>query len=151
MVGCIIEEITGCDFIDLRDLRGKAQIVIDPDTPESFSIAENVRSEYVLKVKGIVRKRPKGTTNEAMITGAVEVLISDITVLNASLTPFPVDDAQTYSDTRLRHRIIDLRSERMRDNLILRAKVNDFFRRLHENQFLEVETPILTKATPSGC
>ena len=142
----------GVIFIDLRDLRGKAQIVIDPDTPESFSIAENVRSEYVLKVKGIVRKRPKGTINEEMITGAVEVLISDITVLNASLTPpFPVDDIQTYSDTRLRHRIIDLRSERMRDNLILRAKVNDFFRRfLSENQFLEVETPILTKATPEG-
>ena len=142
----------GVIFIDLRDLRGKAQIVIDPDTPESFSIAENVRSEYVLKVKGIVRERPKGTINEDMITGAVEVLISDITILNASITPpFPVDDAQTYSDTRLRHRIIDLRSDRMRDNLILRARVNDFFRRfLSENQFLEVETPILTKATPEG-
>ena len=142
----------GVIFIDLRDFKGKAQIVIDPDTPESFSIAENVRSEYVLKVTGVVRERPKGTINEDMPTGSVEVLISDIAVLNASLTPpFPIDDAQTYSDTRLRHRIIDLRSDRMRNNLILRARVNDFFRQfLAENDFLEVETPILTKATPEG-
>ena len=142
----------GVIFIDLRDFKGKAQIVIDPDTPESFSIAENVRSEYVLKVTGVVRERPKGTINEDMPTGSVEVLISDIAVLNASLTPpFPIDDAQTYSDTRLRHRIIDLRSDRMRNNLILRARVNDFFRQfLVENDFLEVETPILTKATPEG-
>lgn len=142
----------GVIFIDLRDFKGKAQIVIDPDTPESFSIAENVRSEYVLRVTGVVRERPKGTINEDMPTGSVEILISDITVLNASHTPpFPVDDAQTYSDTRLRHRVIDLRSDRMRNNLTLRARVNDFFRKfLTQNEFLEVETPILTKATPEG-
>ena len=142
----------GVIFIDLRDFKGKAQIVIDPDTPESFSIAENVRSEYVLKVTGVVRERPKGTINEDMPHGSLEVLISAIIVLNASLTPpFPIDDAQTYSDTRLRHRIIDLRSDRMRSNLILRARVSDFFRQfLTQNEFLEVETPILTKATPEG-
>ena len=142
----------GVIFIDLRDFKGKAQIVIDPDTPESFSIAENIRTEYVLKVTGVVRERPKGTINEDMPTGSLEVLISAIIVLNASLTPpFPIDDAQTYSDTRLRHRIIDLRSDRMRSNLILRARVSDFFRQfLTQNEFLEVETPILTKATPEG-
>ena len=107
----------GVIFIDLRDFKGKAQIVIDPDTPESFSIAENVRSEYVLKVTGVVRERPKGTINE-MPTGSLEVLISTIIVVLLLPLP-PIDDAQTYSDTRLRHRIIDLRSDRMRSNLIL--------------------------------
>ena len=81
----------GVIFIDLRDFKGKAQIVIDPDTPESFSIAENVRSEYVLKVTGVVRERPKGTINEDMPTGSLEVLISAIIVLNASLTPMILD------------------------------------------------------------
>ena len=139
-------------FIDLRDRKGKAQIVIDPDTPESFVKAESVRSEFVLRVEGTVRERPEGTVNEDLPTGAIELLVSEFTVLNEAKTPpFPIDDIHTYSDTRLRYRVIDLRGDRMRKNMELRAKVASHLRNfLNDREFLEVETPMLTKATPEG-
>lgn len=142
----------GVIFIDLRDRKGKAQIVIDPDTPESFCLAEKVRSEYVLQITGLVRERPEGAINEEMSSGFIEILVSTLTILNQSITPpFPIDDAQIYSDTRLKHRVIDLRGERMRRNLEMRAKTNEFLRGfLNQHEFLEIETPILTKATPEG-
>ena len=142
----------GVIFIDLRDREGVAQIVIDPDTPESFAIAERVRGEFVLRGSGRVRYRPEGTANPDMPTGKVEVLIKDLEILNESRTPpFQLDDTQVHDDTRLKYRYIDLRTERMRENLRLRAQVARELRRfLDEQGFLEIETPMLTKATPEG-
>jgi aspartyl-tRNA synthetase len=133
----------GVIFIDLRDRTGLAQVVIDPDTPDSFKLAESVRGEYVL---------PSGTTNKDMPTGMVEVLVSSLTVLNQSKTPpFQLDDENVHDDVRLKYRYIDLRTERMQKNLMLRAKLSQAFRSyLDETGFLEIETPILTKATPEG-
>ena len=143
----------GVIFIDLRDRTGIAQVVIDPDTPDSFKLAESVRGEYVLSISGKIRNRPSGTTNQDMpTTGMVEVLVSTLTVLNQSKTPpFQLDDENVHDDVRLKYRYIDLRTERMQKNLMLRAKLSRAFRSyLDETGFLEVETPILTKATPEG-
>lgn len=142
----------GVIFIDLRDREGVAQIVIDPDTPESFAIAEQVRGEFVLRATGRVRFRPEGTENPEMATGKVEVLIKDLEILNESRTPpFQLDDRQVHDDTRLKYRYIDLRTDRMRENLRLRARVARELRRfLDDAGFLEIETPMLTKATPEG-
>ncbi len=142
----------GVIFIDLRDVKGIAQVVIDPDTPSSFSLAETVRSEYVLRITGKVRLRPKGTINEDMVTGRVEVLVKDLNVLNEAKTPpFQLDDQHIHDDTRLKYRYIDLRTERMQKNLKMRAKTVSELRRFLENdEFLEIETPMLTKATPEG-
>lgn len=142
----------GVIFIDLRDRTGIAQVVIDPDTPDSFKLAESVRGEYVLSISGKIRNRPSGTTNQDMPTGMVEVLVSTLTVLNQSKTPpFQLDDENVHDDVRLKYRYIDLRTERMQKNLMLRAKLSQAFRSyLDETGFLEVETPILTKATPEG-
>ena len=142
----------GVIFIDLRDRTGIAQVVIDPDTPDSFKLAESVRGEYVLSISGKIRNRPSGTTNQDMPTGMVEVLVSTLTVLNQSKTPpFQLDDENVHDDVRLKYRYIDLRTERMQKNLMLRAKLSRAFRSyLDETGFLEVETPILTKATPEG-
>ena len=108
----------GVIFIDLRDVKGIAQVVIDPDTPSSFSLAETVRSEYVLRITGKVRLRPKGTINEDMVTGRVEVLVKDLNILNEAKTPpFQLDDQHIHDDTRLKYRYIDLRTERMQKNL----------------------------------
>ena len=142
----------GVIFIDLRDRTGIAQVVIDPDTPDSFKLAESVRGEYVLSISGKIRNRPSGTTNQDMPTGMVEVLVSTLTVLNQSKTPpFQLDDENVHDDVRLKYRYIDLRTERMQKNLMLRAKLSRAFRSyLDETGFLEIETPILTKATPEG-
>lgn len=142
----------GVIFIDLRDVKGIAQVVIDPDTPSSFALAETVRSEYVLRITGKVRLRPKGTINEDMVTGRVEVLVKDLNVLNEAKTPpFQLDDQHIHDDTRLKYRYIDLRTERMQKNLKMRAKTVSELRRFLENdEFLEIETPMLTKATPEG-
>ena len=142
----------GVIFIDLRDVKGIAQVVIDPDTPSSFSLAETVRSEYVLRITGKVRLRPKGTINEDMVTGRVEVLVKDLNILNEAKTPpFQLDDQHIHDDTRLKYRYIDLRTERMQKNLKMRAKTVSELRRFLENdEFLEIETPMLTKATPEG-
>ena len=142
----------GVIFIDLRDIKGKIQIVFDPTMPEIFAVAERLRSEFVLRVKGIVRNRPEGTLNEELATGRVEVLIEELDILNESSTPpFPIDSDESNPETRLKFRYIDLRGNRVRDNLLLRAKVCRFIREfLETNNFVEIETPILTKATPEG-
>ena len=142
----------GVIFIDIRDREGIAQIVIDPDTPESFAIAERVRCEFVLRGSGRVRYRPEGTANPDMPTGKVEVLIKELEILNEARTPpFQLDDTNVHDDTRLKYRYIDLRTDRMRENLRLRAQVTRELRRfLDDEGFLEIETPMLTKATPEG-
>jgi aspartyl-tRNA synthetase len=142
----------GVIFIDLRDREGVVQVVFDPDTPESFAVAERVRSEYVLHVTGRVRRRPEGTVNPGLPTGEVEILGRDITILNAAETPpFQLDDVHLHEEVRLRHRFMDLRRPAMQRNLRLRAQVCRYLRRfLDERGFIEVETPMLTKATPEG-
>jgi len=142
----------GVIFIDLRDRAGVLQVVIDPDTPAAFALAERVRSEFVLKARAKVRARPAGTVNPNLPTGQVEALVQELEVLNTSVPPpFQLDDPNVQEETRLRHRYIDLRTPRMQNNLMLRAKVARFFRRfLDEQGFLDIETPVLTKATPEG-
>ncbi|GAB4344970.1 MAG: aspartate--tRNA ligase [Gammaproteobacteria bacterium] len=143
----------GVIFIDLRDREGIAQIVIDPDTPEQFALAERVRNEYVLRIRGKVRHRPEGTVNPNMSTGEVEVLVSELEILNRAETPpFQVEDEIDVNDEiRLRYRYIDLRRPTMQQKLRLRAEISRVLRRfLDEEGFLEIETPFLTKATPEG-
>ena len=143
----------GVIFVDLRDLEGIAQVVIDPDTKESFAIAETVRNEFVLKITGIVRLRPEGTSNEVMGTGRIEVLGKKLEVLNAAKTPpFQLDEhADVGEDIRLRYRYIDLRRPEMAERLRFRSKVSNSIRNfLDDNGFLDIETPLLTKATPEG-
>ena len=142
----------GVIFIDLRDREGMAQIVIDPDTPAAFAIAESVRSEYVLKVTCKVRPRPEGTVNKNIPTGEVEMLASEIEILNPSLTPpFMLDDETLTETVRLEHRYIDLRRPAMQKNMMLRYRVAKTLRdHLDSNGFIEVETPMLTRSTPEG-
>ncbi|NOQ35214.1 MAG: aspartate--tRNA ligase [Methylococcaceae bacterium] len=143
----------GVIFIDLRDRTGLVQIVFDPDTAETFAIAESVRSEYVLKVQGKVRNRPEGTINPNMATGEVEILIKEIEILNKSETPpFPIEsDIEVNEDTRLRYRYIDLRRTEMQQKMRFRRDVTRCLRNfLDDREFFEIETPYLTKATPEG-
>lgn len=142
----------GVIFIDLRDREGMAQIVIDPDTPETFAIAETVRSEFVLKVTCKVRARPEGTVNPNMPTGEVEMLATEIEILNASLTPpFMLDDENLTETVRLEHRYLDLRRPAMQKNMMLRYRVAKTLRdHLDSKGFIEVETPMLTRSTPEG-
>jgi len=142
----------GVIFIDLRDREGMAQIVIDPDTPAAFAIAESVRSEYVLKVICKVRPRPEGTVNKNIPTGEVEMLASEIEILNPSLTPpFMLDDETLTETVRLEHRYIGLRRPAMQKNMMLRYRVAKTLRdHLDSNGFIEVETPMLTRSTPEG-
>ena len=142
----------GVIFIDLRDRSGLLQIVIDPDTPEAFTLADRARGEYVLRVAGRVRFRPEGTENPDLATGRVEVLARAIEVLNESRTPpFQLDDEAVNEETRLRYRYVDLRRSRMHENLRLRSEVTRIVRAcLDSHGFLDVETPMLTRATPEG-
>lgn len=142
----------GVIFIDLRDRDGLVQIVIDPDTPEAFSHAERVRNEYVLRVTGRVRHRPEGTANPNLATGAVEVLAQQVEILNrAEPLPFQLDDEDTSEEVRLRYRYLDLRRPVMQERLRLRTRVISAMRRfLDAHGFLDIETPMLTKATPEG-
>ena len=142
----------GVIFIDLRDREGMAQIVIDPDTPEAFALAETVRSEFVLKVVCKVRARPEGTVNANISTGEVEMLATEIEILNPSLTPpFMLDDENLTETVRLQHRYIDLRRPTMQKNLMLRYRVAKTLRDYLDNHgFIEVETPMLTRSTPEG-
>ena len=143
----------GVIFLDIRDRDGLAQVVFDPDRAESFAAADRVRSEYVVKITGKVRLRPAGATNANMASGMIEVLGYELEVLNESETPpFPLNE---YSDvgeeTRLRYRFLDLRRPEMAEKLRLRSRMTTSIRRfLDENGFLDVETPILTRATPEG-
>jgi aspartyl-tRNA synthetase len=142
----------GVIFVDLRDREGLLQVVFDPDTPEVFATAERTRNEYVLKVTGKVRPRPEGTENPELATGQVEVLGLRLEVLNESETPpFQLDDTDVNEETRLRYRYIDLRRPEMQQRIRTRARVTRTLRRfLDENGFLDIETPMLTKATPEG-
>jgi len=141
----------GVIFIDLRDREGLLQIVFDPDRPEIFAEAERIRSEYVLKVKGRVRPRPDGLVNPNMRTGKVEVLALDLETLNKSETPPFHHDEQANEDIRLKYRYLDLRRENMLGNLMLRHKVTVAMRKfLDGHGFVDVETPMLTRATPEG-
>ncbi len=141
----------GVIFIDLRDREGLLQVVFDPDRAEIFAAAERIRGEYVLAVKGLVRERPEGTTNPNMKTGQVEVLAHELTVLNRSETPPFHHDENANEELRLTYRYLDLRREEMLDNLRLRHKVTMAMRAyLDSNGFIDVETPMLTRATPEG-
>jgi aspartyl-tRNA synthetase len=142
----------GVIFIDLRDREGYVQVVCDPDRPEMFKIAEDVRNEYCVQIKGLVRPRPEGTTNDALKSGKIEVLCYELIVLNASVTPpFQIDDDNLSETTRLTHRVLDLRRPYMQNNLMLRYKVSMEVRKyLDENGFVDIETPMLTKSTPEG-
>ena len=142
----------GVIFIDLRDRDGLAQIVCDPDRPESFKVAESVRNEYCLKIVGKVRARPAGSVNPNIASGAVEILCLNIEVLNPSVTPpFQLDDENLSEMVRLQHRVLDLRRPQMQKNMRLRYKTAMAFRRfLDQAGFIDIETPMLTKSTPEG-
>ena len=142
----------GVIFIDLRDKKGLAQIVIDPDTPEAFKAGESIRNEYVLQVTCKVRLRPEGTINKNLPSGEVEMLASKVEILNPSLTPpFMLDDETISESVRLENRFIDLRRDTMQKNLRLRYEISKNFRTyLDKNDFMEIETPILTRSTPEG-
>jgi aspartyl-tRNA synthetase len=142
----------GVIFIDLRDREGYVQVVCDPDRAEMFNVAENVRNEFCIQVKGLVRARPDGTTNEGLKSGKIEVLCHELIVLNESVTPpFQIDDDNLSETTRLTHRVLDLRRPYMQNNLMLRYKVSMEVRKyLDENGFVDIETPMLTKSTPEG-
>ena len=142
----------GVIFIDLRDREGLLQVVFDPDRAEAFDIADRVRPEWVLKIRGRVRHRPEGTANPQLNSGQVEVLGHAIEVLNQAKTPpFQLDEDDVGEDVRLRHRTIDLRRPAMQQHLKTRALVTGFMHRfLDAEGFLDVETPMLTRATPEG-
>ena len=143
----------GVIFLDIRDREGLAQVVFDPDTVEAFGLAETVRNEFVVKVTGLVRPRPEGTSNSGLGTGAIEVLGKQLEILNAAATPpFQLDEhASVGEDIRLRYRYVDLRRPEMTERLRFRSKVTNTVRNFFdENGFIDVETPLLTKATPEG-
>tara|TARA_B110000208_G_scaffold172609_1_gene215756 strand:- start:168 stop:1949 length:1782 start_codon:yes stop_codon:yes gene_type:complete len=143
----------GVIFLDIRDREGLAQVVFDPDTVEAFGLAETVRNEFVVKVTGLVRPRPEGTSNSGLGTGALEVLGKQLEILNAAATPpFQLDEhASVGEDIRLRYRYVDLRRPEMTERLRFRSKVTNTVRNFFdENGFIDVETPLLTKATPEG-
>jgi len=141
----------GVIFIDLRDREGLLQVVFDPDREEIFAAAERIRGEYVLAVKGLVRERPGGTINENMRTGHIEVLAHELEVLNRSETPPFHHDEQAGEELRLKYRYLDLRRENMTANLLLRHQVTMAMRSFLDGEgFVDVETPMLTRATPEG-
>jgi len=142
----------GVIFLDIRDKRGIAQVVINPDTANTFAIAESVRNEFVLKIKGMVIARNEAMVNSKIPTGAIEVVASDIEILNASKPiPFQLDATDTSEEVRLKYRYLDLRRDEMQKRLRLRSKVTHFMRDfMDSNDFLDIETPFLTKATPEG-
>jgi aspartyl-tRNA synthetase len=142
----------GVIFIDMRDREGLVQVVCDPDRPDMFAVAESIRNEFCLKVVGKVRARPEGTTNANLVSGQIEVLCQELTVLNAAITPpFQMDDDDLSETTRLTHRVMDLRRPQMQKNLMLRYKVAIEVRKyLDSRGFVDIETPMLTKSTPEG-
>ena len=142
----------GVIFIDLRDREGSVQVVCDPDRAEMFATAEDVRNEFCVQVKGLVRARPAGTTNDSLNSGKIEVLCHELTVLNASVTPpFQIDEDNLSETTRLTHRVLDLRRPYMQNNLMLRYRVSMEVRKfLDTHGFVDIETPMLTKSTPEG-
>jgi aspartyl-tRNA synthetase len=142
----------GVIFVDLRDKKGLLQVVFDPDDAAMFAQAETLRNEFVLRVDGKLRIRPAGTSNPEMATGEVELLAHKLEILNASETPpFQLDEDDVHDDNRLKYRYIDLRKPEMQFRMQLRAGITHFLRSwLEGNEFLDIETPMLTKATPEG-
>ncbi len=142
----------GVIFVDLRDREGYVQVVCDPDRADMFKVAEGLRNEFCIQIKGLVRARPDGTTNDNLKSGKIEILCHEMTVLNPSVTPpFQIDDDNLSETTRLTHRVLDLRRPYMQNNLMLRYKVSMEVRKfLDANGFIDIETPMLTKSTPEG-
>ena len=144
-------DLGGVIFLDVRDREGIVQVVFDPDLEEAFSAANKVRNEFCIQITGLVRGRPEGQINADMKTGEIEILGKSISVFNAS-APLPLDfNQENTEEQRLRYRYLDLRRPLMSERLMFRAKVTGFVRRyMEDNGFLDIETPILTKATPEG-
>ncbi|MBA3057150.1 MAG: aspartate--tRNA ligase [Gammaproteobacteria bacterium] len=142
----------GVIFVDIRDREGHVQVVCDPDRADMFKVAEGLRNEFCIQVKGLVRARPEGTVNEGLKSGKIEVLCHELTVLNPSVTPpFQLDDDNLSETTRLTHRVLDLRRPYMQNNLMLRYRVAMEVRKfLDANGFIDIETPMLGKSTPEG-
>jgi len=142
----------GVIFVDLRDREGVVQVVFDPENPEMFNQAESIRNEYVLQVTGKVRGRPEGTINEDLRTGKIEVYITKLVILNASETPpFMIDDDDVNEDNRLKYRYLDMRRPEMLQRIKLRSQITRTLREYLDGQgFWDMETPMLTKATPEG-
>ena len=142
----------GVIFLDLRDKKGLAQIVINPETADTFKLAETIRNEFVIKVTGKVLARDSEMINKKISTGEIEVLADKIEILNASKPiPFQLDSMETSEEVRLKYRYLDLRRDEMQQRLRLRSKVTHFMRDfMDKNDFLDIETPFLTKATPEG-
>ena len=142
----------GVIFIDLRDREGYVQVVCDPDRAETFAMAEDIRNEFCLQIKGVVRARPEGTVNDGIKSGKIEILCHELVVLSASVPPpFMLDDDNLSETTRLTHRVMDLRRPAMQRNLMLRYRVAMEIRKfLDGNGFIDIETPMLTKSTPEG-
>ena len=143
----------GVIFLDVRDIKGICQAVVNPDNKESFQLAESIRNEFVVQIEGSVRNRLKGTINKNMHTGEIEIEVSKINILSKANTPvFPIDEYQEVNeDVRLKNRVLDLRRPEMNERIIKRSKITSLIRNyLDKNEFHEIETPILTKATPEG-
>jgi len=142
----------GVIFVDVRDREGYVQVVCDPDRAEMFKVAEDLRNEFCIQVKGLVRARPDGTVNDSLKSGKIEVLCHELKVLNPSVTPpFQLDEENLSETTRLTHRVLDLRRPYMQNNLMLRYRVAMEVRKfLDANGFVDIETPMLTKSTPEG-
>ena len=142
----------GVIFVDVRDREGYVQVVCDPDRPDMFATAEVLRNEFCIQVKGLVRARPAGTTNDQLKSGSIEVLCHELKVLNPSVTPpFQLDDVNLSETTRLTHRVLDLRRPYMQNNLMLRYRVAMEVRKfLDTHGFVDIETPMLGKSTPEG-
>ena len=143
----------GVIFLDVRDIKGICQAVVNPDNEESFKLAESIRNEYVVQIKGNVRKRLEGTINKSMHTGEIEIEVKLLNILSKASTPvFPIDEYQEVNeDVRLKNRVLDLRRTEMNGRIIIRSKITSLIRNyLDKNDFNEIETPILTKATPEG-
>ena len=143
----------GVIFLDVRDIKGICQAVVNPDNKESFKLAESIRNEYVVQINGVVRNRLEGTINKSMHTGEIEIEVKNIDILSKANTPvFPIDEYQEVNeDVRLKNRVLDLRRPEMNERIITRSKITSLIRNyLDKNDFHEIETPILTKATPEG-
>ena len=139
-------------FIDLRDRSGRVQVVADPDIPDAFSVADSSRNEYVLWVRGRVRVRPEGTVNEGLSTGQIEVMAEEIKLLNRSEPlPFQMDEEEIGEATRLKYRFLDLRRPGMQSTIRARHRIISTLRHfLEQREFVEIETPMLTRSTPEG-
>ena len=143
----------GVIFLDVRDIKGICQAVVNPDNKESFELAESIRNEFVVQIEGVVRNRLEGTINKNMQTGEIEIEVANINILSKANTPvFPIDEYQEVNeDVRLKNRVLDLRRPEMNERIIKRSKITSLIRNyLDKNEFHEIETPILTKATPEG-